>query len=322
MATKKKTNTGLAIPSSIAKGLQEVDGKTSYFDIPFDLVLEGDAADDSEPLILATQKILSSLSKEIQEELEGAKTGKFWNTLLMEPSDSLNVVPVYRYIERYYSLTPSQPGSPIVCASRDGRGQYGVCSANPSELGIPVVRIEDSQTKVIAPVGDCANCPLKEFSADKNGNRTKPKCREVHYVVCIDVDRFEFTDDTVEGLVGGDAEVVTDLITGLFAVPFSSTSLSTLKKIKNMNRLSGGAWFARQWEFSTRKATDGQNQWWTVDAKPMRGLNRDEKIVAKSVSKFVEKLRGFDRLHARLDAATVSPGVPEEAGEQSAVDID
>lgn len=303
-AASKTDEKALAVP----KNALMIDDKSGqpYIPINFNLVLEGDAADDNEPIVLAAMKLLASTSKEVQNEVNGAKAGLFYNTLTMDFHKKLVALPLYRYIERYMSLTPGEMGSPIVCASRDGRGQYGLCSANPVDFGIPVVRITDKKTGQQMPVGNCETCPNKDFQTDQTGTRQKPKCREVHYVVCLDQSQFHTDDEFVQALIEGDTEVIGDVITNLYAVPFSRTSLATVRKVRNMNRLSGGQWFARWWEFTPDKTGDGNNTWWTIVAKPMQGLDKNGKLIARSLSKFVEQLRGFDKLHAALDEAAVS----------------
>lgn len=307
-AAKAKQTTTLAIPDEV----RMVDPRTNqpYIHIDFDLILEGDAAEDTEPVVLAAMKLLAGTSKEVQNDMPGAKPGLFFNTLTEKFSKSFVALPLYRYVERYRSLTPGEMGSPNICSSRDGRGQYGLCTVDPVEFNIPIVTITDKKTGQRAPFGDCEHCINQHFTTNTSGGRDKPKCREVHYVVCLDVSEFHDDEDFVQSLVEGNTQVIGQVISNLYAIPFSRTSMGTLKKIRNMNRLSGGAWFSRFWEFTAEKTQDSKHSWFKVAAKPMEGISQNGNLVARSLSKFIERLRGFDKLHARLDEAEVEADIP------------
>ncbi len=275
--------------------------KGKYYPIPINLQLEGDTDDSVEPILLNNKKIMNAVSPPITEGVPGAKQGEFFDSLNSTSKKSIVAIPLFHYLEKYCTKDAVM-GSPMVCSSRDGAGKYGMFQVEPSMMGIPVINLSSNGQTI--SVGDCNHCPNCLFTSDNSNKRTKPLCRDVHFLVCIDEEDFSNIDMT--SLASGDVEALSSLVSTLFVIQFAGSNINEYKKLKNMSRLGGGAWFARYWTFGTTQKPGPTGKYWGITVNPSGGLTPEQIISARSLSKFIEQLRGYDRLRAELSHAEIS----------------
>jgi hypothetical protein len=108
------------------------------------------------------------------------------------------------------------------------------------------------------PTDNCAECINGQFNDDK-----KPTCTEFLSFLAI---LPEFNNMT-------------------YAISFKSTGLKKGRTILTQAKMTGAPMFAGKYELTAPKQTNGQNTWWTFDAKPVGWAAKDEYEFAKQLYK-------------------------------------
>lgn len=270
------------------------DRSKEYFEINFTLSPEGDLGAETGPLTLPTMSLLNAMSKVLNNPpVDGLKQGVFYNNRTMEIFDEgFEAVILMKYDERYMSSAPGNI-SDIVCSSKDGKGLYGLSLGEYDKYSIPTIKVDDPVSHFPMTVGNCALCPNKEFTTGPDGKRVKPRCRQVVWLVCCHPNILNDSTEYIQAIIDGDEDVMSEMFRSVFAIPMASTMLGKggpFELIANTARMDR-AYFARKFSFKPTQITRGQFQWYSMSVRPLAPLNDTQKIIARSLSHLMQKVR-------------------------------
>ena len=256
----------------------------AYYEVPYAPRPVGGEFDDEDDLKITIPniKLLQSGSAPVKKatKVEGCEEGLFFNVSSQEIFEELDVVPLYKFSERFLNLPKSSANQ--VCSSRDGRGKIGICfSGEYKTHGIPSKFIKEDGVDM--EVGVCKACPHA-----KRAYGQQSSCQDVNYLVCVH--RSFLTVDILEKLRSNDLKIANDILKNLFTLAFKATSLKTLDQIMQAAYASE-CYFNQSWKIGSKPAHTDEYDWQTYTLAPNSVLSEDEKSVAYSTMLFAQRLR-------------------------------
>ena len=265
-------------------GIQVDDDGRKFLPIVHTARPEGGENIKSRGVKLSKIKILEAMSAEIKSKetrVEGAEIGMFYHTGTDELADKLELVPLYVYNERYYNGTG---GGNLVCMSIDGKAIYGTCPSGAyAEHSIPTkfIKVEDRDIEV----GMCDTCPNSQREWDKPS-----PCQFNSLLVCASLEFIERWEETVPLILAEDRDAISDLLNELVVLPFKGSRLKKLNKIADQAE-KDGSFFRWGWKIGSFEDGDDVNSWQNYTVTRARRLTPDEMVFARSLYKFVQKVR-------------------------------
>lgn len=205
----------------------------AYLAGPAPQVLRGGEQVEAGDFVIPRLSICSKQSPQFDENNEkyipGLKLGVFFNTVSREIyGPSVYAVPLLETKSRAIFRPYGEDGPPI-CISSDGKQGDG------------------------DPGGECAKCPERQFTKDKDGKSVKPHCSEqLNFAVLI----LPSAAAPIDNVWTAIPRIDTISILG-----FKSTSIGSAKTWITLLRLRNRDWFAGVYKLTSVLQTDGKNSW-------------------------------------------------------------
>jgi len=296
MATSKKPSKIVEEVKTVdltTHALCKVDEKTNlaYIDIPFIPRPVGGEYDDEEDakIRIPKMKLLGPNSAELKKatRVQDAEEGMYFNTLTRELFEELEIVPLFKFRERYY-MKPAG-SSNMVCTSRDGLGKVGIClSGRYRDYGIPSGFTKEDGIDI--QIGICKTCP---HSKREYGEQAV--CQDVLHLVCVNRQLLREPQGLIAMLESSDPIVASKILQNIFTLPFKSTSASKVDIILQTAWVTG-AYFSQSWLFTSMEGVSDKYTWQTYVINSGTPLDETELILAYSIQMFAQKLRKIIRI--------------------------
>jgi len=277
--------TALAVLSTHPLAVMDDHGRP-FVNIPFELRPEGGENNTDARLTLPRLKVLQPMSAELKKEtrVEGAEEGEYYNTSTGESVETVEMVPLYVFQERYYNV-PKMSAN-MVCTSRDGRGLYGVCLKGDYDVHrIPTQLIKQDNGPEME-VGVCSRCPhgMRGFGGSSD-------CQHAKILVMVP---YEFIQTWAEFMpritTVPDEDLVSDLINALCTLGFRSTGLKAFNMISDQSARDM-SYFKWSWKFSTSPQSNDKGSWNAIVVQKTSKLTTDEMTFARSLYKLAQRIR-------------------------------
>lgn len=182
------------------------------------------------PRLAIASKQSPQVDENSEKHIEGLKQGQFFNSITREIyGPEIYVVPLLEVKTRAVFRPYGEDGPPL-CLSSDGR------------------------TGVGDPGGDCAACPMRQFTRTEKGDSIKPRCTEImNYAVLL-----------MPANGGKPADGVwkhAPRLDTVSVIGFKSTSIGSAKNWNTLLRLRNRDWFAGVYKLTAVAQSDGKNSW-------------------------------------------------------------
>ena len=316
MAATKKNGTALALVNN--KELAKDTNGLPYIAFGAVPLPEGgeNVSTEEFQVSFSRMKLLNPTSDDMKVDpktrkplIPGASPGLYYNQGTGEIFETLTLVPLSIFQERYFTETKGSKN--IICFSRDGRGVLGLClSGEYSKYDITTKLVSDPVSGAEIEAGFCKACKHSKRAWGATSN-----CQHVQHLICAPYDFIKEWAKVFKRVQKDDPEVTAEIMNKLFTYPFRSTSLAALRVIHGQ-AARDGSYSACAWNFGSELKSNELGEWFTPTIGIAGRLTPDEIIFARSLRVFAATIRPVMEISVQQGSKELSVGT------ESTVDMD